>query len=127
MRRRTGWVVSLIAVSWPWSAAWPHHSIGGEFETDHVSVGGTVKELRLINPHAYIVLEAEGPDGAKEQWTLTMGPATKLVRGSGWTPRILEAGDRVTATGRRARRGLGMYVVELVTADGVFLIRELQE
>jgi hypothetical protein len=98
-------------------AALAHHSIGGEFSDEHVTVEGVVTEFRLINPHSYIVIEAG--DGAETKaWTLTLGPATKLIRGSGWTPTILVPGDRVTSTGRAARRGNGLYIVELVKGDG---------
>ena len=103
-----------------------HHSIGGEFSNELVTVAGVVTEYRLINPHSYIVIEVE--QGAETaEWTLTLGPATKLIRGFGWTPTSLVAGDRVTSTGRVARRGDGMYIAELVKADGTVLIDELQE
>ena len=107
-------------------AALAHHSIGGEFSDEQVTVEGVVTEYRLINPHTYIVIEV-GDGADAEEWTLTLGPATKLVRGFGWTPTSLVAGDRVTSTGRAARRGSGMYIAELVKADGTVLIDELQE
>jgi hypothetical protein len=107
-------------------ASWSHHSIGGEFSDEQVTVEGVVTEFELINPHAYIVI-AVGEGAAATDWTLTMGPATKLIRGSGWTPTILKPGDRVTSTGRAARRGHGMYIVELIKSDGTVLIAGLQE
>ena len=117
-------IVGAMGVAGGGAAA--HHSIGGEFSNDHVTVEGVVTEFRLINPHAYIVIDVAA--GAEtEQWTLTLGPATKLIRGSGWSPTILAPGDRVTSTGRAARRGYGMYIVELVKADGTVLMDELQE
>lgn len=108
------------------TASWSHHSIGGEFSDQQVTVEGVVSEFELINPHAYIVI-AVGEGAETTNWTLTMGPATKLIRGSGWTPTILKPGDRVISTGRAARRGHGMYIVELVKADGTVLIESLQE
>jgi hypothetical protein len=90
-----------------------HHSVGGEFSTERVTVEGVVTEFRLINPHTYIVLEV-GDGADMRQWTLTLGPATRLIRGSGWTPAILAPGDRVMSTGRAAR-------------TGIVLIDELQE
>jgi hypothetical protein len=108
------------------SSAISHHSIGGEFRDEQVTVEGVVTQFELINPHAYIVIEVG--DGAQtKEWTLTMGPATKLIRGSGWTPGILVPGDRVTSTGRAARSGNGMYIVELIKADGTVLIEGLVE
>jgi hypothetical protein len=104
-----------------------HHSISGEFDnTRQVTVEGTVKDYKLINPHTYIVVAVDGERGS-EDWTLTFGPATKLIRGSGWNDATLRPGDRVTATGRPAREGLGLYLAELVKADGTVLIDELVE
>jgi hypothetical protein len=104
-----------------------HHSIGGEFDNSRqLTVEGVVREYKLINPHTYIVVAVAGERGS-EDWTLTFGPATKLIRGSGWNESTLKAGDRVTATGRPARKGLGMYLAELKKADGTVLIDELQE
>jgi hypothetical protein len=100
-----------------------HHSISGEFDNARqVTVEGTVKDYKLINPHTYIVVAVAGED-----WTLTFGPATKLIRGSGWNEDTLMPGDRVTATGRPARKGLGLYLAALVKADGTVLIDELEE
>lgn len=109
------------------AAALGHHSIGGEFDNAReVTVTGTVKEFALINPHTYIVVAVE-QDGAMQEWTLTFGPATKLIRGSGFTPATLVAGDVVTATGRPARKGRGMYLAWLGKSDGTVLIDELEE
>lgn len=108
------------------STAFAHHSVGGEFSNDQVTVEGVVTEFELVNPHSYIVIEVDHGTRTSE-WTLTLGPATKLIRGLGWTPTSLIAGERITATGRAARRGDGMYIVELVKADGTVLIDELQE
>jgi hypothetical protein len=104
-----------------------HHSISGEFDNSRqVTVEGTVKDYKLINPHTYIVVSVASERG-DEDWTLTFGPATKLIRGSGWNDATLRPGDRVTATGRPAREGLGLYLAALVKADGTVLIDELVE
>ncbi|HLF11235.1 MAG TPA: DUF6152 family protein [Gammaproteobacteria bacterium] len=104
-----------------------HHSIGGEFDSSRqVTVDGVVREYKLINPHTYIVVAVQSERGS-EDWTLTFGPATKLIRGSGWNESTLKSGDRVTATGRPARRGLGLYLAALTKADGTILIDELEE
>jgi DNA/RNA endonuclease YhcR with UshA esterase domain len=109
------------------SSGHAHHSITGEFDNARqVTVEGTVKEFKLINPHTYIVIAVPGERGA-EDWTLTFGPATKLIRGSGWTESTLTPGDRVTAIGRPARKGLGVYLARLTKADGTVLIDELVE
>jgi hypothetical protein len=125
---RTSSYISAAAVCLILAAtAGAHHSISGEFDnTRQVTVEGTVKDYKLINPHTYIVISVDGADGS-EDWTLTFGPATKLIRGSGWHDATLKPGDRVTATGRPARAGLGLYLAELVKADGAVLIDELVE
>lgn len=124
--RRSSVLIALAALALS-SGARSHHSIGGEFDNSReVTVDGIVKEYHLINPHTYIVVEVDDGSGT-EDWTLTFGPATKLIRGSGWDDTTLRPGDHVTATGRPARKGLGMYLSALTKADGTVLINELQE
>ena len=106
--------------------AYSHHSIGGEFSSQEVTVSGRVTELHLINPHTYILVDVDN-GGEPEQWVLTFGPATKLIRGSGWTPETLLPGERITATGRTARSGTGMYIARLTKEDGTVLISSLEE
>ena len=109
------------------SQASAHHSIGGEFDNDReVTVEGTVIEYRLINPHTYIVVAVDRGQESGD-WTLTFGPATKLIRGSGWSQSTLQPGERVKAIGRPARKGLGLYLSYLARADGTVLIDELEE
>jgi DNA/RNA endonuclease YhcR with UshA esterase domain len=118
---------AILAAALVVQCASAHHSITGEFDgSRQVTVEGTVKEFKLINPHTYIVIAVDNDDGS-EDWTLTFGPATKLIRGSGWSESTLTAGDRVAATGRPARKGLGLYLALLVKADGTVLIDELEE
>jgi hypothetical protein len=128
--RRTSWyayVSTAIACAVLADIGSAHHSISGEFDnTRQVTVEGTVKDYKLINPHTYIVVSV-GSERGDEDWTLTFGPATKLIRGSGWNDDTLRPGDRVTATGRPAREGLGLYLAELIKADGTVLIDELEE
>jgi Family of unknown function (DUF6152) len=119
----TGLGLALILAA---GGAYPHHSVGGEFGDERVTVEGVVTDFRLINPHSYIVLDV-GEGAATTRWTLTLGPANRLIRGSGWTSEILVPGERVTSTGRAARSGNGMYVARLVKADGTMLLDELQE
>jgi hypothetical protein len=123
MKAKIALTVTLLVLT----QANAHHSIGGEFDNDReVTVEGTVKEYRLINPHTYIVIAVDGEPGGGD-WTLTFGPATKLIRGSGWSESTLQAGERVKAIGRPARRGRGLYLSFLARADGTVLIDELEE
>lgn len=120
--------IALALTALVCGAAAAHHSIGGEFDAkDQVTVEGVVRELHLINPHTYILVDVDRGGGRMQRWVLSLGPANKLIRGSGWTPDTVKPGERVTATGRRARRGNGMYVVSLRKEDGTSLIDELQE
>ena len=131
MRSRRTWsracVPSAVVCAFLADIGNAHHSISGEFDnTRQVTVEGTVKDYKLINPHTYIVVTVDSGHGSGD-WTLTFGPATKLIRGSGWNEDTLKPGDRVVATGRPAREGLGLYLAELIKADGTVLIDELVE
>lgn len=123
--------ISLAAMTLALLLAGPaqaHHSIGGEFDSSRsVTVDGVVKEVHLVNPHAYILVDVESNPGETVQWTLIWGPAIKMIRGLGWTRDTLKPGERITASGRPMRKGEGMYIAELSKEDGTVLIGELVE
>ena len=121
--------VAFVGVLAAWSTqTTAHHSIAGEFDGNNVvDVTGTVVELRLINPHTYILLDVENEAGKLERWTLNFGPASKLVRGMGWHNEILQPGEVVSAQGRRAREYPGLYLHYLARDDGEVLLDTLVE
>ena len=65
--------------------AFAHHSETG-YDADSVAAfQGTVTEFAWRNPHAYIIVETENPDGTRTEWRVETGATPLLIR-SGWTP-----------------------------------------
>src|SRR5690606_20951040 len=45
-------------------AAWAHHAFSAEFDADKpVRLEGKIAKMELINPHSWIHLDVENPDG----------------------------------------------------------------
>jgi Family of unknown function (DUF6152) len=71
-----------------------HHS-GAMFDgARSITLSGTVKAFQWTNPHCWIQLLVPAPDGVTE-WSIEMGSPTQLYR-SGWRPRTLAPGQKVT-------------------------------
>ncbi len=81
----------LLAAALPLGA---HHS-GAMFDDKQtITLQGTVKEFRWGNPHCWIQLLVP-KNGVDEEWSIEMGSTMQLYR-SGWRPRTLQNGDKVT-------------------------------
>ena len=70
--------------------------------------------VRMINPHAHIIVESETDSGDKLEWTVSAAPPAEL-RYLGWTSATVPVGARIRVLGRPA--GLGERVVDLDTIE----------
>jgi hypothetical protein len=98
------WVCGIGAAGTP---ALAHHSVLGFDGTRAIEVVGTVHEVLWRNPHAYISVHVEGPDGEVERWILE-GESPRVLERLGWTKTSIQPGDRVRSTGAPARDGRRM-------------------
>ncbi|HEY5624122.1 MAG TPA: DUF6152 family protein [Gammaproteobacteria bacterium] len=89
------------------AAAFGHHS-GADGEP--IRLDGVVTEVRMINPHAQILVAVADEAGKVSTWRVVAAPPVEL-RNLGWTAETLPVGVRVRITGRPA--GLGDRVVDL--------------
>jgi hypothetical protein len=104
------------------AASHGHHS-GADGEP--IRIDGVVTEVRMINPHARILVEVADENGSVVVWQVVAAPPVEL-RNLGWTTETLPVGARVRITGRPA--GLGDRVVDLDLvefADGRVLAASL--
>jgi hypothetical protein len=82
-----------------------HHSFSAEFDQDKpVKLTGKVTEVKFSNPHAWIYIDVEGPDGKVENWALELSGANGLIR-RGWRREDLPPGTLLVVDGWQARNG----------------------
>jgi Family of unknown function (DUF6152) len=74
--------------------AFAHHSAAMFDLKRAVTLTGTVKEFQFTNPHCFIQLVVNDEQGVSE-WSIEMGAPAHLLR-SGWKPRTLKPGDKIT-------------------------------
>jgi Family of unknown function (DUF6152) len=82
-----------------------------------ITLQGTVKAFQWANPHCWVQLLV--PDaGITREWSVEMGSTTELFR-SGWRPRTLQPGDKVTIVAHPMRDGTtGAQFLSAVGQDG---------
>jgi hypothetical protein len=107
--------IALIA-AWATSALAHHSGVAYDF-TKRVQIAGTVKAIRVINPHMSVTLEYKDGDQVK---TIEFEghSANNMYRG-GWRPDKVKVGDRVTLVIAPRRDGKdGGYVNSIITKTG---------
>ena len=104
------WFLSLILV------LAMHHSIAGVYDSNRqVTIEGVIAEFHFVNPHPFVVLDANN-----ERWKLEMDNLSELME-VGMTKFTLKPGDRVVVSGKPARSSppQSLYVMKLDRpADG---------
>ena len=98
-------------------AALAHHSAAiFNFRTP-VTKTGTVKEIRVINPHTHIIMSITDDKGTRD-WNFEGHSASNFYR-AGYTRGAVKAGDAISITYAPMRDGSdGGYIVAFTTASG---------
>ncbi|MCZ0952495.1 MAG: DUF6152 family protein [Rhodospirillaceae bacterium] len=100
MNRITAAVVAGMVAG----SAHAHHSNDYHFDRNvGVTVSGTVKMFRFINPHSRLLVDVTGEDGSVVTWDCEMGGANVMTR-RGWTQDVFQPGDEIVIQGIAARR-----------------------
>ena len=108
----------LSALSVP-GAVLAHHAFAAEFDASKpFKIRGTIVKMEWINPHTWLHLDVQRPDGKIERWMIEGGPPNALYR-RGFTKNSLPQGAELVVEGFRAKDGsLKGNGRELTFADG---------
>ena len=83
--------------------AFSHHAFAAEFDREKpINLIGTVTEMKWANPHAWIYVDVEDPNGEVVNWALETRAANNLIR-PGWRPADLPIGTVLEIQGWQAR------------------------
>jgi hypothetical protein len=94
--------VTLLAAAAPLVA---HHAFSAEFDANApVTLRGPITKVEWINPHAWIHVEVQSPNGKPEIWMVEGGTPNTLQRG-GVTRDSLKVGTVIVVEGYRAKDG----------------------
>jgi hypothetical protein len=81
-----------------------HHSFAMFDPAKVVTLEGTVKEFRWVNPHVALFVKVDGSDDPAKQWAVEMTSPSNLKR-RGFTRTSLKPGDRVIVQVNPLRSG----------------------
>jgi hypothetical protein len=114
-------VLAAAAVLCAASPVTAHHS-NSAYQVDQIiTLTGTVKEWRWMNPHTWLYLTVQGADGKMQEWAVEGRPPGILGR-AGWSSTILQPGEQVTVHASPAKNGDPEGIIARVTkADGTVL------
>ncbi len=83
------------------SASIAHHSFNtlltAEGEEVIDAVTGTVRVLRILNPHSALIVNVPNDSGDADGWLMEISPATQLAR-EGWTDDMVSPGDTISVS-----------------------------
>ena len=93
--------VAMLMLTIPASA---HHSLTTFWDTDKsVTITGVVKSVKLVNPHANMVVEVTDANGQKSDWSITARGSVSLLRQLGWKEDTVTVGMKITVEGSPSR------------------------
>jgi hypothetical protein len=87
--------------------------------TEYIQLQGVVRELHMVNPHAWIYLEVMQDAGDSEMWALEAGGLRALAR-NGISEDTISIGEPVSVRCHQLRDGArGCLLGFLTGTDGV--------
>jgi hypothetical protein len=108
-------VFALLAVP-----VFAHHSFNTYWYMDRtVEIEGVVKEVRLVNPHATMIVEVQ-EGNTKNDWSITSRGSVSALRAGGWKQDTLTPGMKIKIEGNPSRKegAKGLAAGKITKADG---------
>lgn len=106
-----------------------HHSTRGLYDDREIELTGKVIEWKFINPHPYLIIEAEDETGTVRQWDVSYGGAAVVhLRRQGYDADTFKPGETIIVRGNPAL-AKGVYGVLIeggrhpTRADGTPVVR----
>jgi hypothetical protein len=94
--------VLVMAAALPLAA---HHSFSAEFDQKkQVNLEGKVVMMEWVNPHSWLHIDVQQPDGSVQRWKIEGGSPSVLFR-KGWNRDSLPAGIKIKVVGFQAKDG----------------------
>jgi hypothetical protein len=86
-------------------SAFAHHSFSAEFDgTKPIKIEGKVVKMEWTNPHTWLYIDVDKPDGTVEHWSVEGGAPGVLLR-AGWNRNSLPPGTKVIVNGFPSKDG----------------------
>ncbi len=99
MRKRLAVVLTVVggvvAMGGPLLA---HHAAATYDRNKEVTMEGTVKEFRMVNPHPQILFTVKGPNGPEEWFAESQSPPYRWWN-NGWKANTVKPGDTIKLVG----------------------------
>jgi hypothetical protein len=101
MKRQALLCVAAMAIAGLGVSA--HHSLTGSYDTSReITIEGVITQFQFVNPHPFVTISVESPNGEKQLWRLEMDNRSELVQ-IGMKSGTLKPADRVVVTGSPGR------------------------
>jgi len=101
-----------------------HHGVSGQFDTEKsFEASGAITQVKLVNPHAYVYIDAQDANGNITNVRCELLPGSTLRR-NGWSEDMFVIGSQISVKGAAARDDpTTCYMNEITFANGMTATR----